>query len=104
MRERGSSAVHELRCGITLASAASSLPSAASSLPLPQGVVPASVFSAVVELFVPSAQLPAAKEEAATLPKLALTKLDTQWLQVGSECSVTHHSRVPSGSLCILSQ
>ena len=78
MRERGSSAVHELRCGITLASAAS-------ALPLPQGVVPASVFSAVVELFVPSAQLPAAKEEAAALPKLALTKLDTQWLQVGSQ-------------------
>lgn len=50
-----------------------------------KGVVPASVFSAVVELFVPSAQLPAAKEEAAALPKLALTKLDTQWLQVLSE-------------------
>ena len=38
-----------------------------------------------MELFVPADQLAAVREEASSLPQLALTKLDTQWLQVLSE-------------------
>ena len=37
------------------------------------------------ELFVSADQLTAVREEASSLPQLALTKLDTQWLQVLSE-------------------
>ena len=39
----------------------------------------------MVELFVPPAKVAAAKQEASVLPQLALTKLDTQWLQVHCE-------------------
>ena len=38
-----------------------------------------------MELFVPADQLAAVREEASSLPQLALTKLDTQWLQILSE-------------------
>ena len=50
-----------------------------------QGIISNSIDSGVVELFVPADQLVAVREEASSLPQLALTELDTQWLQVLSE-------------------
>lgn len=44
-----------------------------------------SALSGVEELFVPESKLSAALAEAEALPKLAITKLDCQWLQVLSE-------------------
>lgn len=38
-----------------------------------------------MELFVQPHRLTAAREEASSLPQLAMTKLDTQWLQILSE-------------------
>ena len=38
-----------------------------------------------MELFVSSDRLSSVREEASSLPQLAITKLDTQWLQVLSE-------------------
>ena len=51
-----------------------------------QGIIPAiGDMSGILELFVPPDQLSAVREEASGMPQLALTKLDTQWLQVLSE-------------------
>ena len=47
-----------------------------------QNIVPQSASMAVLELFVPPNKLEETKEEASQLPKLEITKLDTQWLQV----------------------
>jgi len=48
-----------------------------------KGIVPKSASNGVLELFVPSSKLEQVKAEADSLPKLSITKLDTQWLQVG---------------------
>lgn len=48
-------------------------------------MIPPSALDSVDELFVPASQLASAKEEAENLPKLNITKLDCQWLQVLSE-------------------
>lgn len=50
-----------------------------------KAIVPSSATEQVNELFVDPANLPAAKAEAASLPKLNITKLDLQWVQVLSE-------------------
>ena len=50
-----------------------------------QGVIPAGALNCVDDLFVAAPLLPAAKQEAKTLLKLSVTKLDMQWLQVLSE-------------------
>ena len=52
------------------------------SLPPSQEIVPQSASSAVLDLFVPSTELEEKKREAEALPKLNITKLDCQWLQV----------------------
>ena len=39
----------------------------------------------VKELFIPEAQRSAAMEEAKSLPKLDISELDLQWMQVGNE-------------------
>lgn len=48
-------------------------------------MIPSSALDVVDELFVPTSQLLMAQKEAETLPKLKITKLDCQWLQVLSE-------------------
>ena len=48
-------------------------------------MIPSSALNVVDELFVPASQLPAIQKEAEGLPKLSITKLDCQWLQVLSE-------------------
>ncbi|KAL1421259.1 hypothetical protein MTO96_023235 [Rhipicephalus appendiculatus] len=50
-----------------------------------RGVIPGSVVDCVKELFVSPEYLPAAMEEAATLPSVEISKLDLQWVQVLSE-------------------
>ena len=50
-----------------------------------QNIVPISALNGVEELFVPESKLPLSLAEAETLPKLTITKLDCQWLQVLSE-------------------
>lgn len=50
--------------------------------PLCQDIVPRSTSNGALELFVPPSKVEQAKAEAESLPKLTLTKLDTQWLQV----------------------
>ena len=50
-----------------------------------QGIISPVGDSDVLELFVPPEQLAAVREEASGMQQLALTKLDTQWLQVLSE-------------------
>ncbi|KAH7931670.1 hypothetical protein HPB51_029698 [Rhipicephalus microplus] len=50
-----------------------------------QGVIPGSVVDCVKELFVSPEYLPAAMEEAVTLPSVEISKLDLQWVQVLSE-------------------
>jgi len=61
-------------------------PSSPSFLPPPpplcQDIVPRSTSNGALELFVPPSKVEQAKAEAESLPKLTLTKLDTQWLQV----------------------
>ena len=46
-----------------------------------QDIIPHSS-SGVVELFVPPSELEVKKREAEALPKLNITKIDCQWLQV----------------------
>ena len=48
-------------------------------------MIPSSALNIVDELFVPATQLPVVQKEAEGLPKLSITKLDCQWLQVLSE-------------------
>ena len=48
-------------------------------------MIPSSALDSVDELFVPISQLPIVQKEAENLPKLNITKLDCQWLQVLSE-------------------
>ncbi|KAB7501653.1 Bifunctional 3'-phosphoadenosine 5'-phosphosulfate synthase, partial [Armadillidium nasatum] len=48
-------------------------------------IVPMAILEQVLDLFVPESKLENAKKEAATLPSLDITKLDTQWLQVLGE-------------------
>lgn len=50
-----------------------------------RGVIPGSVVDCVKELFVSPEYLPAAMEEAVTLPSVEISKLDLQWVQVLSE-------------------
>jgi 3'-phosphoadenosine 5'-phosphosulfate synthase len=50
-----------------------------------KNIIPESAIRSVKELFVPEARREAATKEAASLPDLAITKLDTQWVQVLSE-------------------
>lgn len=50
-----------------------------------QGIIPSIVLNGVEELSVPASQLEAALKEARDLPKLTITKLDCQWLQVLGE-------------------
>lgn len=50
-----------------------------------QGIIPSAAMDGVEELFVSPASLPAAQKEADSLPKLNISKLDCQWLQVLSE-------------------
>ena len=50
-----------------------------------QGIIPSSALNVVDELFVPASELPAVQKEAEGLPKLTISKLDCQWLQVLSE-------------------
>ena len=47
-----------------------------------QGIIPTSAMSSVLDLFVAEKDLPQAKREAEILPKLNISKLDCQWLQV----------------------
>ncbi len=44
--------------------------------------MPQSASASVVELFVPEDRVEEAQKEASELPKLEISKLDTQWLQV----------------------
>ena len=57
----------------------------------------------MIELFVPPVKVAAAKQEASALPQLALTKLDTQWLQVRCELGKVSIiiSALSKCSLCI---
>ncbi|CAG0879680.1 unnamed protein product [Darwinula stevensoni] len=49
------------------------------------GILPRSFSESVLELFVPENQLSSVKEEAELLPKLQISTLDLQWLQILSE-------------------
>ena len=50
-----------------------------------QGIVPESALRTVKELFVPSDLKAAAVKEAEMLPRVDITKVDVQWVQVLSE-------------------
>ena len=50
-----------------------------------QGIIPHSANDSVQELFVPEAELAAAKTLASSLPSIEISKLDLQWVQVLSE-------------------
>ena len=48
-------------------------------------IIPKSVTTQVIELFVPSDRLNVARSDAETLPAITINKLDMQWVQVLSE-------------------